>query len=48
MPQPQSINDFEPFDDFTLVPQDGLELFGDVDRSIQMDFLMDDLGDGSN
>ena len=47
-PDPQLVSDFEPFDDFTLVPQDGLKLFDKVDQSIQMDFLMDNLGDGAN
>ena len=48
LPQADILDEFDPFDDFTLVPQDGLELFDQVDQSLQMDFLMADLGDGSN
>ena len=42
------LDEFDPFDDFTLVPHDSVKLYDQVDQSIQMDFLMDDLGDGSN
>ena len=47
-PDPQEVSDFDFFDDFTLVPHDGLALFDKVDQSIEMTFLMDDLGDGKN
>ena len=39
---------FDPFDDFTLVPVDGEELYENVDYSITLDVRMDNLGDGAN
>lgn len=45
---PQVIGDYDPFDDFALVPQDGLELYDHVDHSITLDLKMDNLGDGAN
>lgn len=42
------LDSFEPFDDYTLVPQDGLEIFTDVDYSFNLDLKMDNLGDGAN
>ena len=47
-PDPALLDEFDPFDDFTLVPHDGMPLFDKVDYSIQMDFKMDNLGDGAN
>nr|OQO26383.1 hypothetical protein B0A51_06945 [Rachicladosporium sp. CCFEE 5018] len=47
-PAPVLIDAFEPFDDYTLVPQDGLEIYDHVDHSIQLDMKMDNLGDGAN
>ena len=46
-PDAAMLDEFEPFDDFTLVPRDGLALYDQVDYSIQMDFKMDNLGDGA-
>ena len=42
------VDDFEPFDDFTLVPLDGLELYDHVDYSIELDLAMINLNDGAN
>lgn len=47
-PVPALLDSFEPFDDYTLVPQDGLEIFTDVDYSFNLDLKMDNLGDGAN
>lgn len=47
-PIPSLLETFEPFDDYTLVPQDGLEIFSDVDYSFNLDLKMDNLGDGAN
>lgn len=49
LPAPTPIDDFDSaFDDFTLVPQDGIELYDHVDHSITLDMKMDNLGDGAN
>lgn len=49
-PKPEAtlVDTFNDFDDFTLVPQDGLELFDKVDYTISLDLKMDNLGDGAN
>ena len=47
MPTPKLIDSFEPFDDMELVPSDGEELFEDPDMVVQLDVLMDNLGDGA-
>ncbi|KAF9876624.1 iron transport multicopper oxidase fet3 [Colletotrichum karsti] len=49
LPEPAVIEgDFSPFDDMTLVPHDGLERFGEPDQSVELDVIMDNLGDGAN
>lgn len=49
-PKPAAVllDDFTPFDDFTLVSQDGLELYDHVDYSINLLLVMANLGDGAN
>jgi iron transport multicopper oxidase len=47
-PAPKEVESFEPFDDFELVPEDKLELYDQVDQSIQLDLKMDNLRDGAN
>ena len=42
------IDEFKPFDDYTLVPQDKEPLMDKVDQSLTLDFKMDNLGDGAN
>lgn len=48
LPDPTPVDEWNDFDDFTLVPQDGQELYDQVDHSIQLDMKMDNLGDGAN
>lgn len=48
LPEPSPIDDFDPFDDFNLVPQDKLELFPEADMTVQLDVVMDNLKDGAN
>lgn len=48
LPTPALIDEFDPFDDFTLVPQDGVKLFENPDYSFNLDLKMDNLGDGAN
>lgn len=42
------LDEFAPFDDFTLVPQDGMEIYDHVDYSFNLDLKMANLGDGAN
>ncbi|KPI42463.1 Iron transport multicopper oxidase FET3 [Cyphellophora attinorum] len=45
---PNEITEFEPFDDFYLVPQDKEELLPEPDMQIQLDVVMDNLNNGFN
>lgn len=47
-PEPKHVDSFEPFDDWTLVPEDGLERYENVAQTIILDLKMDNLGDGAN
>ena len=47
-PAPALLDQFDPFDDFALVPQDALKLYDHVDYSFNLDLKMDNLGDGAN
>ncbi|KAF2641981.1 iron transport multicopper oxidase FET3 precursor [Massarina eburnea CBS 473.64] len=47
-PAPKTLDSFEPFDDFSLVPQDKEDLYDHVDHTIQLDMKMDNLDDGAN
>lgn len=48
LPTPAFVDEFEPFDDFTLKPYDKLPLFEDPEYSVQLDVKMDNLADGAN
>lgn len=48
LPEPTPVDEFDDFDDFTLVPQDKQKLYDQVDHSITLDMKMDNLGDGAN
>lgn len=48
LPESKLIDEFDPFDDFTLVPQDKLETFPEADVQIQLDVKMDNLNNGFN
>ncbi len=47
-PPAAPLEEFAPFDDFTLVPVDKQEVYDKVDYSITLDMKMDNLGDGVN
>ena len=47
MPTPKFVDEYAPFDDMELMPTDGEELLGDPDLIVQLDVLMDNLGDGA-
>lgn len=48
LPEPALVDELNPFDDMTLIPYDNLTRFGEPDRSIELDVIMDNLGDGAN
>lgn len=49
LPDPAVLSDaFEPFDDIGLVPWDNQTILGEPDRTISLDVIMDNLGDGAN
>jgi iron transport multicopper oxidase len=48
MSQPQLIEEFEPIDDFSIMPLDNEPLLDVVDHSITLDFHMGVLGNGAN
>ncbi|KAI1101784.1 putative ferroxidase [Jackrogersella minutella] len=48
LPDPALVDELNNFDDVTLVPYDELPLFTDPDQSVELDVIMDNLGDGAN
>lgn len=48
LPKPKTVGELTGFDDFDLVPVDGLALFEDPDFSLTLNVKMDNLGDGAN
>jgi iron transport multicopper oxidase len=48
LPTPAVVGVFEPFDDMTLVPQDGQERLPEPDHVVELSVIMDNLGDGAN
>jgi iron transport multicopper oxidase len=42
------VDEFAPFDDFELVPIDGMELLPDADYTVELELTMENLGDGAN
>lgn len=47
LPVPKLIDIFEPIDDFSLVPTDREPIFSDPARTITLDVVMENLGDGA-
>ncbi|TGJ87255.1 hypothetical protein E0Z10_g1548 [Xylaria hypoxylon] len=47
-PEPALVDELDPFDDMTLIPYDNQTLFGEPDKIIELDVIMDNLGDGAN
>ena len=48
LPKAAVLDEFTPYDDYALVPLDGLELYDHVDHSIELDLAMINLNDGAN
>lgn len=47
-PVPTLVDEFHPFDDMTLVPYDNQTLLSNPDQVVELNVIMDDLGDGAN
>ncbi|KAI1305467.1 Cupredoxin [Xylaria venustula] len=47
-PDPALVDELDPFDDMTLIAYDNQTLFGEPDKIIELDVIMDNLGDGAN
>jgi iron transport multicopper oxidase len=47
-PDPALVDDFDPFDDMTLLPYDNQTILGEPDQTVELDVIMDNLGDGAN
>ena len=48
LPEPQLVDDLDPFDDITLVPFDKEPLYGEPDQTVHLEVIMDNLNDGAN
>lgn len=47
-PDAAVIDEFAPYDDYSLVPVDGLELYETADYTISLDLTMNVLGNGKS
>jgi iron transport multicopper oxidase len=47
-PAAADVDIFSPYDDFNLVPQDGMTVYKNADYTVTLDLTMDNLGDGAN
>ncbi|KAK2041654.1 multicopper oxidase [Colletotrichum somersetense] len=45
---PATLDTFAPFDDMTLTPHDGQPLLPEPSKTVELDVIMDNLGDGAN
>lgn len=48
LPKPTLLDEFNPLDDIELVPHDGMKRLPEPDHSVELDVIMDNLGDGAN
>ncbi|XXG97247.1 hypothetical protein Hte_003543 [Hypoxylon texense] len=48
LPDPALVDELDPFDDMTLLPYDNQTLLGEPDTIVELDVIMDNLGDGAN
>lgn len=48
LPTPTLLDDFAPFDDFTLVPYDQEKIYDNVSQTLVLNMVMGNLGDGAN
>lgn len=47
-PDPSILDTFDPLDDMELIPEDEQERLPEPDRIVELDVIMDNLGDGAN
>ncbi|KAI1110157.1 Cupredoxin [Nemania sp. NC0429] len=47
-PEPALVDELDSFDDMTLIAYDNQTLFGEPDKTIELNVIMDNLGDGAN
>ncbi|OAA79252.1 iron transport multicopper oxidase FET3 precursor [Akanthomyces lecanii RCEF 1005] len=47
-PEPKIVYDFDAFDDMTLEPYDEMKLLPEPQKTVELDVVMDNLGDGAN
>ncbi|KAI1360054.1 Cupredoxin [Xylaria arbuscula] len=47
-PEPSLVDELDPFDDMTLIPYDNQTIFGEPDKTIELNVIMDNLDDGAN
>ncbi|KAG5940061.1 hypothetical protein E4U59_002717 [Claviceps monticola] len=48
LPDPALVDELNPFDDMTLEAYDGMELLPEPDHNVELNVIMDNLGDGAN
>ncbi|KAI0137114.1 Cupredoxin [Xylariales sp. AK1849] len=48
LPEPALVDELDPFDDMNLIPYDNQTLLGEPDQIVELNVIMDDLGDGAN
>lgn len=48
LPKPKELEEFKPYDDALLAPEDGEAIYGEPAISYKIDMKMDNLGDGAN
>jgi iron transport multicopper oxidase len=48
LPEPALLDEFDVFDDMSLVPYDNLTIFGEPDQTVTLAVIMDNLDDGAN
>ena len=48
LPAAATLDTFDPFDDFTLVPTDNEPLLPEADQTVELTMKMGNLGDGAN
>lgn len=47
-PDAALVDEFNEFDDFTLIPYDNQTIFSQPEQEIELEVIMDNLGDGAN
>ena len=48
LPTPKLVDEYDPLDDFLLVPYDHMEIYDHVDQQLVLNFEMNNLDNGAN